>query len=431
MATHHIHFVGFDHEPTLLAPWADGITAAWPGESRVFVEPMSVENAVATLDQSKMEACVLLLMSQPFGTATYRLLDSLDEQRIPTIILTHDRRALTNHLTPGQALVCDLGDDPRSVALRLDTLLGRQVTVDRCIEELRIARRCQTGLESEVSRIHDEMQLASMIQREFLPRTLPELDDVRFGVFYRPAGYVSGDMYDVRRLDEHTIGFFLADAVGHGVPAALLTMVISRCLTLKVINDVDYRIVPPGEVLAKLNEEMLRLQSAGGRFATAVYGIIDTRTHKVTIAGAGHPPPRLIKEDGNSLGLETDGGLLGVFPDATFSETSLTLRAGERLVLFTDGFETAFPDQSAARRQRRLPTDRYLECMTQICGGNRPVNESVAELAVLVDDQSGSLHQIDDLTAIVIQSDAPAATQAPIRSARARAKTGVDADLAA
>lgn len=421
MATHHIHFVGFDHEPTLLEPWSGGIAAAWPGEGRMTFEAMSVEDAVATLDQRKMEACVLLLASQPFGTATYRLLDSLDEQRVPTIILTRDPRALTNHLTPGQALVCDLGEPIERVAVRLDTLLSRQTTVDRCVEELRIARRCQTGLESEVSRIHDEMQLASMIQREFLPRTLPELDDVRFGIFYRPTGYVSGDMYDVRRLDEHTIGFFLADAVGHGVPAALLTMVISRCLTLKVINDVDYRIVPPGEVLAKLNEEMLRLQSAGGRFATAVYGIIDTRTHKVTIAGAGHPPPRLIKQDGDSIGLETDGGLLGVFPDSAFSETSFTLHAGERLVLFTDGFETAFPDQSAARRQRRLPTDRYLGCMSAICGGNRSVEESVAELSVLVDDQSGSLHQIDDLTAIVIQCDAPAASAAASKRATRKA----------
>ncbi len=425
MSTHHVHFVGFDHEPALLEPWSRGLAAAWPGEGRVSFEPISVEDAVATLDRAKMDACILLLASQQFGAATYRLLDSLDEQRVPTIILTHDRRALTNHITPGQALVCDLDESVGSVAVRLDTLLSRQTTVDRCVEELRLARRCQTGLESEVSRIHDEMQLASMIQREFLPRTLPELDDVRFGIFYRPTGYVSGDMYDVRRLDEHTIGFFLADAVGHGVPAALLTMVISRCLTLKVINDVDYRIVSPGEVLARLNEEMLRLQSAGGRFATAVYGVIDTRTHRVTIAGAGHPPPRLVRKDGDAISLETDGGLLGVFPDAVFSETSLTLHAGERLVLFTDGFETAFPDQDTASRQRRLPTDRYLGCMSAICGGNRPVDESVAELRVLIDDQSGSLHQIDDLTAIIIQSDAPpASAAAPRRAAR-------NADIAA
>ncbi|MCC6909190.1 MAG: SpoIIE family protein phosphatase [Phycisphaerales bacterium] len=431
MATHHVHFVGFDHEPALLDPWRGGILAAWPGGPTPTAEQVSMEQALVLLDGSAMDACVLLLASERIGSAAYQLLDLLDEQRVPTIILTRDRRALNNHLTPGQALVCELDEAAASVAIRLDTLLRRQITVDRCAEELRIARRCQTGLESEVSRIHDEMQLASMIQREFLPRSLPELDDVRFGVFYRPAGYVSGDMYDVRRLDEHTIGFFLADAVGHGVPAALLTMVISRCLTLKVVSDVDYRIVSPGEVLARLNEEMLRLQSAGGRFATAVYGIIDTRSHKVTIAGAGHPPPRLIKEDGASIGLETDGGLLGVFADATFSETSLTLRPGERLVLFTDGFETAFPEAGAARRQRRLPTDRYLDCMARICGGNRSVDESVAELGVLVDDQSGSLHQIDDLTAIIVQSDAPAAVQAPHRVKRTRAKAGVDADLAA
>ncbi len=429
MAIHHVHLVGFDADAELLARWCEALPACWPGESRLAVEPLSVEQTVAALEDHRIDACLYFVSSATLSPAAYQMLDALDEQRVPTIILTHDRRFLNAHVSPEQALVCDLSEPIDRVALRLETLLQRQRTVERCVEELRVARRCQTGLQSEVSRIHDEMQLASMIQREFLPRALPALDDVRFGVFYRPAGYVSGDMYDVRRLDEHTIGFFLADAVGHGVPAALLTMVISRCLTLKVINDVDYRIVPPGEVLARLNEEMLRLQSAGGRFATAVYGVIDTRTHKVTIAGAGHPPPRLIQDDGESLGLETDGGLLGVFPDAAFSEISFTLRAGERLVLFTDGFETAFPDQSSARRQRRLPTDRYLDCLARICGSHATVEESIAQLGVLVDDQSGSLHQIDDLTAIIIQSDAPAGCVSVASPVGAR--TGRSADLAA
>lgn len=430
MAIHHVQLVGFEAEPDRLGRWGERLAAAWTGESRLTLETRSVEQAAGELETSKIDACIFCVASPTLPAAAYQLLDTLDEQRIPTIILTRDRRLLSAHISPEQALVCELIEPIEHVALRLDTLLKRQGAVDRCVAELRVARRCQTGLQSEVSRIHDEMQLASMIQREFLPRSLPEIDDVRFGVFYRPAGYVSGDMYDVRRLDEHTIGFFLADAVGHGVPAALLTMVISRCLTLKVINDVDYRIVPPGEVLARLNEEMLRLQSAGGRFATAVYGIIDTRTHKVTIAGAGHPPPRVIKEDGDALGLETDGGLLGVFPNATYSETSLTLQPGERLVLFTDGFETAFPDQSAAKRQRRLPTDRYLDCLARICGANATVEESIAQLGVLVDDQSGSLHQIDDLTAIIIQADAPAGCVS-VAAPPAAARTGHRADLAA
>lgn len=429
MAIHHLHLVGFDADADLLARWCAALPACWPGESRLAVEALSVDQAVAALDGGRVDACLYFVSSATLSAAAYQLLDALDEQRLPTIILTRDRRFLSAHVSPEQALVCDLTEPIERVALRLETLLQRQRTVERCVEELRVARRCQSGLQSEVSRIHDEMQLASMIQREFLPRSLPALDDVRFGVFYRPAGYVSGDMYDIRRLDEHTIGFFLADAVGHGVPAALLTMVISRCLTLKVVGEVDYRIVPPGEVLGRLNEEMLRLQSAGGRFATAVYGVIDTRTHKVTIAGAGHPPPRLIQEDGESLGLETDGGLLGVFPDAAFSEISFTLRAGERLVLFTDGFETAFPDESTARRQRRLPTDRYLDCLSRICGAHAMVDESIAQLGVLVDDQSGSLHQIDDLTAIIVQSDAPAGCVSV--AAPASVRTGRSADLAA
>jgi sigma-B regulation protein RsbU (phosphoserine phosphatase) len=53
-----------------------------------------------------------------------------------------------------------------------------------------------------------------------------------FGVLYRPAGYVSGDIYNVAKARRPHTGFFIADAVGHGVPAALLTMIISRSLPM-------------------------------------------------------------------------------------------------------------------------------------------------------------------------------------------------------
>ena len=62
-------------------------------------------------------------------------------------------------------------------------------------------------------RLDEELRLASKLQRDFLPRSLPEIGRVRFHTLFRPAGYVSGDLYDVARLDEKHVGFFVADAV--------------------------------------------------------------------------------------------------------------------------------------------------------------------------------------------------------------------------
>ncbi len=130
-----------------------------------------------------------------------------------------------------------------------------------------------------------------------MPSTLPKVSDLAFRVFFRPAGYVSGDIYDISKLDEHHVGVFLADAVGHGVPAALMTMFIKRSLFTKEIDRAlpnGYRLVQPSETLAKLNQDLLDQQTGQVRFATACYALIDCRTHKVCMARAGHPPAILL-----------------------------------------------------------------------------------------------------------------------------------------
>jgi serine phosphatase RsbU (regulator of sigma subunit) len=114
--------------------------------------------------------------------------------------------------------------------------------------------------------------------------------------------------------------------------------------------------------------------------------------------------------------IETDGPLLGVFPGVEFEETSFTLALGETLVLYSDGFETAFPDAPEASDggafSRRLPTTRYLDHFARIDEARREagsLTEAFAQLAMAVDAQSGSLHQVDDITALAI---APAAAAA-------------------
>ena len=80
---------------------------------------------------------------------------------------------------------------------------------------------------------------------ERMSRRLPEVGPIRFGALYRPATWVSGDIYDVVRLDETHVGFYVADAVGHGMPAALLTMFIKKALLTKRILGHTYEILPP------------------------------------------------------------------------------------------------------------------------------------------------------------------------------------------
>src|SRR5215213_3366570 len=230
------------------------------------------------------------------------------------------------------------GDPNQSVSAVLRHMEQVQREMEALRSELNLLRRRDETLNFHLHRLDEELRLAARLQQDFLPKELPEVGPVRFHTLFRPAGYVSGDLYDVMRL-----GFYMADAVGHGVPAALLTMFIKQALVTKEIVPGGYRLVPPGESMARLNQTLVDQNLAHATFATALYGVIDTQTLDVTVARAGHPAPVVIRAGGETIEpLQPDGGLLGVFPDEQYQSLTTRLAPGDRLLVYTDGIEVAF-----------------------------------------------------------------------------------------
>jgi serine phosphatase RsbU (regulator of sigma subunit) len=207
------------------------------------------------------------------------------------------------------------------------------------IRNLKSALLAHRDEDHQLEVVAEEMRLASRLQRDFLPRQMPEVGSARFGVVFHPASFVSGDIYDVVRLDETHIGFYVADAVGHGMPAALLTMFIKKALQTKRIVDSSYEIVPPAESLAELNASICEQNLSSCQFCTAIYCVLDTADGTLTYSRAGHPEPLLLRADGTTETLEAAGSLLGVFPEAQFAQQSIQLSPGDRLIVYTDGAE--------------------------------------------------------------------------------------------
>jgi sigma-B regulation protein RsbU (phosphoserine phosphatase) len=259
-------------------------------------------------------------------------------------------------------------------------------------------RAQSTGMAGQFDKIDEELRMALKIQREFLPKQLPDVDGLAFDVLWRPACYVGGDIYDIQRLDEDHIGVFIADAVGHGMPAALMTVYIKQSMVTRQITPgigAGYRIVPPGEAIAGLNRAMIEQDAGAASLGTAAYAVINTATQRVTVARAGHPAPLLLRGDGRTQWLEPDGAMLGIFPEEVFEELTYDLDDGDRFLLYSDGFEVAFPGKGS---KGRLANEHYC---TEFEGLRRGTGQEALEfLQERIDLQSGSLNQRDDLTVV-------------------------------
>ena len=242
--------------------------------------------------------------------------------------------------------------------------------------------------------LDEELRLAARLQRDFLPQRLPEVGPVRFAALFRPATWVSGDIYDVFRLDEDHVGFYVADVVGHGLPAALLTIFLKKSLQTKRILGHSYEIVPPPITLALLNDDICQQGLTSCQFCTAWYGIINVRTGRLRCARGGHPPALLLSPNAPPRQVAPDGPLLGVFPGETFQPMEVTVSPGQRVVVYSDGAEEALRDLGGPERC----------AIAEACEGllHLPVQEMALQLTARIDERRASAGRCDDITVVVM-----------------------------
>lgn len=383
-----------------LPPLASDLHANWPAGATPELEPGCIGHLDMSPDTLAAQLALVVVLDETVSLALLTtVFAAAEESDFPVVVI--------GSATPGQRDVAEHAgvmlleaDTPAStVAAILFGMLHRQGAMKRMRNDLDIASRFQGGLRGEINKIHEEMQLAALVQRQFLPHKMPKLHGIEFGVLWRPANYIAGDIYQIDKLDDDHVGIFLADAVGHGVPAALMTMAITQSLTMTTRSGRRATHMQPSDVLACINEEMIERQDQHARFATGVYAIVNCKKRTLTLAGAGHPPPIILHPDGSSTALETTGGLLGIFPNEKYDQIEVPFEMGDRLVIFSDGFEQAFPESTTTHYERKLPNHRYLSEFDAFRWLDKP-EDVVETLATRLDSEMGSLHQIDDLTLI-------------------------------
>ena len=258
-----------------------------------------------------------------------------------------------------------------------------------------LAYRC--ALAADNARLYrDRSEIARVLQRSLLPPHLPEIPGVEVGAEYLPVGEASdvgGDFYDLINTAEDGWLCAIGDVRGKGVEAASVT-----ALARYTIRAVTLKVDRPSEILAALNEAMLR-QLPEDRFCTAACVRLEPEDGSmgvgVDVSRAGHPPPLVVRPGGPAEEIGCSGKVLGVFPDAELLDTSGRLMPGEALVLYTDGVTEARSPEGDFFGEGRL---RHLLSSCVGCDAQtlaRRIKDVVLEF------QEG--HPRDDLAVLVLR----------------------------
>jgi sigma-B regulation protein RsbU (phosphoserine phosphatase) len=312
------------------------------------------------------------------------------ESPVPVLVLADglDREARLALYRSGAVAIVGPDEDGEELLARLASLAGATRTAARAVRRLR----------DHSLHLDEQLRLAQRLQRDFLPRRMPSMASARFAARLEPAAWVAGDFYDIFRLDEHHVGFYVADAVGHGIPAALLTVFVKKSLQTKRIEGKHYELIPPEEALRLLNADLLSAQLQETPFITLVYGLYNETTREVAYARAGHPKPLLLEPQATLEALDGDGPLLGVFADAAFEARRRTLEPGQRLILYSDGAERVDPGRQAnpERFQEILQTAALL-----------PLEALLDTALDAVRGATGGRHLADDVTLVALEAAEP------------------------
>jgi phosphoserine phosphatase RsbU/P len=200
-----------------------------------------------------------------------------------------------------------------------------------------VLRGIREQLAQQLLTIQKELETARQIQLSILPSAVPKMPGLDIAARYIPMTSVAGDFYDFIVVDEKHIGILVADVSGHGMPAALIASMLKIALSSQVGHAAD-----PAKVLLGLNEALCgKFQH---HFVTAAYVVIDMQNLTLTYAGAGHPPLLLWGGSEGVRSIEENGLFLGKFSFATYTSVVLPIKAGDRILLYTDGIpETTNP----------------------------------------------------------------------------------------
>jgi len=246
--------------------------------------------------------------------------------------------------------------------------------------------------EEALIRIREEMRLASQIQQDLLPRTLPTLKGYDIAGRTQSARVVGGDHFDFIPLRRDKLAIALGDVSGKGLPASLLMANLQATLRSQAL------VSPSVHDTLLVSNKLLFASTSGEKFVTLFYGILNFRRHRLTYSNGGHNPPFHFPASGPPKPLSTGGLILGFLEEANYEEETVQFLPGDLLLLYSDGITEASDGD-----EKEYGTKALVELVLQ--HRDLPAAGIMETIFQAVRDHCGETRH-DDQTVIVLKRDA-------------------------
>lgn len=201
----------------------------------------------------------------------------------------------------------------------------RDITYDSLIRSELIRMRNKT---------EDDIGLAKNIQKSILP-TLSSFKNVGFQYGHVASEQLSGDIFDVILIDKDRLGIYIADVVGHGISASIMTMFIRETMRNILAEHPSFG---ASETVMEIKKRFGLLKLDASQYFTLVYAEIDTLNNKLTYVNAGHNATPIMFNDSKVAMMSNRGRFISnIFPDMEYKEKTLDLIPGDSYLFYTDG----------------------------------------------------------------------------------------------
>lgn len=210
--------------------------------------------------------------------------------------------------------------------------LGEIIGAVEVFRDITYEKELAQSLEIKNTKMSNDINFAKNMQIRMLP-TPGIFNDLLINYLYKPSEMLSGDIFDVYKIDHEHTGIYICDVVGHGVTASLLTIFVRQSLRAISKNETNIN-----KIIKELHKTFIALNLDSDKYFSVFFAIFNKKTKEFRYINAGHNSVPIFVRDGDIKMLEAKGyPICNIFDTVNYDANSISLKEKDKLVFYTDG----------------------------------------------------------------------------------------------